>query len=98
MVYVTVRLLHGAGLPSIAISPHRRGGGRIPAGGVYRVAVTPGDVGARVTLRHAVADGVSDVVGELLSWTSGVLSVRRRDGSVVEVAESSLVAARVVPS
>jgi hypothetical protein len=61
------------------------------------VAVTPADVGSRVTLRRAVADGVSDVVGELLSWSSGVLSVRRRDGSVVEVPESALVAARVVP-
>jgi hypothetical protein len=62
------------------------------------VAVTPADVGSRVTLRRVVADGVSDVVGELLSWSSGVLSVRRRDGSVVEVPEASLVAARVVPS
>jgi hypothetical protein len=64
---------------------------------VYRVAVTPADVGARVTLRRAVPDGVGDVVGELLSWSAGVLSVRRRDGSVVTVEESSLVAARVVP-
>ena len=69
----------------------------IPAGGVYRVAVTPADVGSRVTLRRAVPDGVSDVLGELLSWTSGVLSVRRRDGSVVVVDEADLVAARVVP-
>jgi hypothetical protein len=69
----------------------------IPAGGVYRIAVTPADVGARVTLRRAVPDGVGDVVGELLSWASGVLAVRRRDGTVVEVPESALVAARVVP-
>lgn len=61
------------------------------------MAVTPADVGARVTLRRAVADGVSDVVGVLLSWSDGVLTVRRRDGSVVTVEESSLVAARVVP-
>jgi hypothetical protein len=64
---------------------------------VYRVAVTPADVGSRVTLRRAVPDGVGDVVGELLSWSGGVLSVRRRDGSVVTVDEASLVAARVVP-
>ncbi len=61
------------------------------------MAVTPADVGSRVTLRRAVPDGVGDVVGELLSWSAGVLSVRRRDGSVVTVEESSLVAARVVP-
>lgn len=61
------------------------------------MAVTPADVGSRVTLRRAVPDGVGDVVGELLSWSGGVLSVRRRDGSVVTVDEASLVAARVVP-
>ena len=69
----------------------------IPAGGVYRVAVTPADVGARVSLRRVVPDGVSDVVGDLLSWSAGTLSVRRRDGSVVAVAEADLVAGKVVP-
>jgi hypothetical protein len=64
---------------------------------VYRVAVTPADVGSRVTLRRALPDGVGDVVGVLLSWSDGELSVRRRDGSVVVVPEASLVAARVVP-
>ena len=61
------------------------------------MAVTPSDVGSRVTLRRAVPGGVGDVVGDLLSWSDGVLSVRRRDGSVVAVAEADLVAARVVP-
>lgn len=69
----------------------------IPAGGVYRVSVTPADVGSRVTLRRAVPGGVGDVVGELLSWSDGVLAVRRRDGDVVTVPEADLVAARVVP-
>jgi len=64
---------------------------------VYRVAVTPSDVGSRVTLRRAVPDGVSDVVGVLEAWASGELSVRRRDGSLVTVREADLVAARVVP-
>jgi hypothetical protein len=64
---------------------------------VYRVTVTPADVGSRVTLRRALPDGVGDVVGELLSWSAGELSVRRRDGSVVVVPESALLAARVVP-
>ena len=63
---------------------------------MYRVAVTPADVGARVTLRRAVDGGVSDVVGVLLAWSDGVLSVRRRDGAEVTVAEGDLVAARVV--
>lgn len=59
--------------------------------------MTPADVGSRVTLRRALPDGVGDVVGDLESWAGGVLTVRRRDGEVVEVAESSLVAARVIP-
>ena len=61
------------------------------------MTVTPADVGARVSLRRAVDGGVSDVVGVLESWASGVLSVRRRDGTVVSVAEADLVAGRVVP-
>jgi hypothetical protein len=61
------------------------------------VAVTHEDVGSRVSLRRAVDGGVSDVVGDLVSWHMGVLSVRRRDGKVVEVAEADLLAGRVVP-
>ena len=61
------------------------------------MAVTPADVGSRVTLRRALPDGVGDVVGHLLSWSEGVLTVRKRDGSVVSVAEADLVAAKVVP-
>ena len=64
---------------------------------MYRVAVTPADVGSRVSVRRVLPDGVGDVVGELLAWSDGVLSVRRRDGSVVAVPEASLLAARVVP-
>lgn len=59
--------------------------------------MTQDDVGSRVSLRRAVDGGVSDVVGELVSWRMGVLSVRRRDGKVVEVAEADLLAGKVVP-
>lgn len=64
---------------------------------MYRVSVTPADVGSRVSLRRAVPGGVGDVVGELLAWSAGVLSVRKRDGSVVTVREDELLAAKVVP-
>ncbi|MCX9193720.1 N-acetyltransferase [Carbonactinospora thermoautotrophica] len=40
----------------------------------------------------------SDVLGELVSWAGGVLVVRRRDGSLVEVPESTLVVGKVVPA
>jgi hypothetical protein len=61
------------------------------------VAVTPADVGSRVTLRRALPEGVGDVVGVLRSWADGTLTVERRDGSLVSVPEAALVAARVVP-
>ena len=60
--------------------------------------LSPRDVGARVSVRHRLpTDQLTDVVGELVSWADGRLSVRRGDGSVVEVDESSVVAGRVVP-
>jgi ribosomal protein S18 acetylase RimI-like enzyme len=40
---------------------------------------------------------LTDVVGELLEWTDGVLRIRRRDGSIAEVAEDRLVAGKAVP-
>jgi hypothetical protein len=56
--------------------------------------VGPSDVGARVVLRHVVADGVSDVIGELLDWSDGRLTVRRRSGEVATVAEALLVSGK----
>ncbi|MFC7326813.1 hypothetical protein [Marinactinospora rubrisoli] len=69
-------------------------------GYVARLAdsVTPQDVGRRVTLRNRLPDGrFRDIVGVLVSWENGVLRVRRRDGSVGEVAARDVVASRVVP-
>jgi hypothetical protein len=62
------------------------------------VTITPADVGQRVSLRRRLpTGGYSDVVGVLESWSGGVLVVRRRTGERVEVAESVLVAGKVVP-
>ncbi|GAA5077242.1 hypothetical protein HNP84_003678 [Thermocatellispora tengchongensis] len=60
------------------------------------VAIHPSDVGERVTIRRRVPEGFRDVVGELVSWRDGLLVVRRRDGELVEIAEESLAAAKVV--
>lgn len=59
--------------------------------------MTHEDVGSRVSLRRTVDGGVSDVVGDLVSWQMGVLSVRRRDGKIIEIAEADLLAGKVVP-
>ena len=62
------------------------------------VAVSPADVGQRVSLRRRLPEGAySDVVGVLESWSDGVLTIRRRDGEAVEVAEETVVAGKVVP-
>ncbi len=60
------------------------------------VSITPADVGRRVTVRRRVPEGFRDVVGVLESWTDGVLTVRKRDGALVEVAEETLAAAKIV--
>ncbi|WP_442945829.1 putative acetyltransferase [Nonomuraea sp. LPB2021202275-12-8] len=62
------------------------------------ITISATDVGARITTRRRVPGGFSDAVGTLESWEGGVLSVRKRDGTVVEIAEETLVAGRVVPA
>lgn len=63
---------------------------------VHRVG--PQDVGRRAALRIELpGGGFTDIVGVLERWRDGVIEVRRRDGSAVEVAEADVVASRVVP-
>ncbi|PDP86909.1 hypothetical protein CQJ94_14980 [Glycomyces fuscus] len=67
-------------------------GGRL----VHRIS--PADIGRRVSVRIRLPEGgFTDIVGVVESWDDGVLTVRRRDGSAVEVAESAIAASRVVP-
>lgn len=62
------------------------------------ITISAADVGSRVTTRRRVPGGFRDAVGTLESWDAGVLRIRRRDGSLVEIPEETLVAARVVPA
>ncbi|NVI88813.1 hypothetical protein [Actinomadura sp. BRA 177] len=62
------------------------------------VSISGADVGQRISLRRRLPTGeYSDVVGVLESWSGGTLAVRRRTGELVEVPESIMVAAKVVP-
>ncbi|MEV6735703.1 GNAT family N-acetyltransferase [Streptomyces sp. NPDC051104] len=75
----------------------------ISAGGRLEIRITAADVGKRVSVRRwdeHVAEGekFTDTVGVLTSWDQGVLLITRRDGQSVRIAESSLVAGRVVPA
>lgn len=64
----------------------------------YTVDVGPGDSGVRVCLRRRLSSGgYGDVLGELVSWDETSVRVRRKDGTVVEVAPADVVAAKRVP-
>lgn len=64
------------------------------------VRITPDDVGRRVSVRarhHGAEASTVDVVGVLEHWQDGGLTLTRRNGSTVRVAEADLLAGRVVP-
>jgi hypothetical protein len=62
------------------------------------IAITSQDIGERITTRRRVPGGYRDAVGVLESWEEGVLKIRKKDGTLVEIAEGTLVAAKVVPA
>ncbi|WP_415941243.1 GNAT family N-acetyltransferase [Streptomyces sp. 067-1] len=75
----------------------------ISAAGRLEVRITTADVGKRVSVRRlsepgAAGEKFTDTVGVLTSWTDGVLLITRKSGECVRVAESALVAGKVVPS
>ncbi|MCX4988652.1 GNAT family N-acetyltransferase [Streptomyces sp. NBC_00568] len=75
----------------------------ISASGRLEVRITAADVGKRVSVRRVIDDGdtggkFTDTVGVLTSWDKGVLLITRRTGERVRIAESSLVAGKVVPA
>jgi GNAT superfamily N-acetyltransferase len=75
----------------------------ISAAGRLEVRITAADVGKRVSVRRLTDDAAegekfTDTVGVLTSWDDGVLLITRRGGESVRIAESSLVAGKVVPA
>ncbi|MFE6196424.1 GNAT family N-acetyltransferase [Streptomyces sp. NPDC057838] len=75
----------------------------ISAAGRLEVRITAADVGKRVSVRslteHAApGEKFTDTVGVLTSWDNGVLLITRRSGESVRIAESALVAGKVVPA
>ncbi|MFE9965550.1 GNAT family N-acetyltransferase [Streptomyces sp. NBC_01724] len=72
-------------------------------GGRLEVRITPADVGKRVSVRRrsegdAAGSKFTDTVGVLTSWDADVLSITPKSGESVHIAESALVAGKVVPS
>lgn len=60
--------------------------------------ISAGDIGHRVVVRRMVVGGLTDVLGELVSYDDRRLVVRRRDSSLVGIDVATVVAARRVPS
>ncbi|MEU1704856.1 GNAT family N-acetyltransferase [Streptomyces sp. NPDC005706] len=75
----------------------------ISAHGRLEVRITAADVGKRVSVRRLSEPGsgpekFTDTVGVLTSWDNGVLMITSRDGRAVRIAESALVAGKVIPA
>ncbi|MFF7792367.1 GNAT family N-acetyltransferase [Streptomyces sp. NPDC007991] len=75
----------------------------ISAAGRLEVRITAADVGKRVSVRsmieHAApGEKFTDTVGVLTSWNKGVLLITRKSGESVRIAESALVAGKLVPA
>src|SRR4029450_8423742 len=90
-----------AGTPRLSPTSHARclGVRAVSFVRAYIVSITPADAGRRVSVRSRTDDAMlTDVVGDLLEWSHGVLRIRRRDGSIAEVAEDRLVAGKTVPA
>ncbi|MFJ3581185.1 GNAT family N-acetyltransferase [Streptomyces sp. NPDC090127] len=73
------------------------------AGGRLEVRITHADVGKRVSVRYVTNAGdpggkFTDAVGVLTSWDHAVVLITRRTGETVRIAESALVAGKVVPA
>ncbi|GGY63985.1 GNAT family N-acetyltransferase [Streptomyces omiyaensis] len=72
-------------------------------GGRLEVRLTSADVGKRVSVRYVTdspgAGGrFTDAVGVLTSWDEGVLTITRKSGETVRIAELRLVAGKIVPA
>ena len=68
----------------------------------YVVRITPADVGRRVSVRSRLPaeDGepsTTDTVGRLVGWADEVLTIRKRNGAQVQVAERDMLAGKVIP-
>jgi len=76
------------------------GRGSVRPAALLIVRITPADIGQRVTIRHRIDAGsttLTDVMGYLRAWSDGRVVVERHNGELVEIAETAMVAAKVIP-
>lgn len=71
----------------------------------YVIRISPADVGQRVSVRAWLDDAAeiedgprhTDAIGILEAWADGMLAIRRKDGTLTEIDEASMVAGKLVP-
>ncbi len=67
---------------------------------IGRLRISPADIGRRVSIRHLGGTDLTDVLGHLVSWVgdwpTGILSIRKKDGSSQEIVSGKIVAAIVI--
>jgi len=67
---------------------------------IGRLRISPSDVGRRVSVRYLTEEGLSDVLGQLVSWSgdwpAGIIKIRKKDDSFQDVISGKIIAAKVV--
>jgi len=67
---------------------------------IGRLRISPSDVGRRVSVRYLTEEGLTDVLGQLVSWSGdwpvGILKIRKKDDSFQDVISGKIIAAKVV--
>jgi N-acetylglutamate synthase len=67
---------------------------------IGRLRISPSDVGRRVSVRYLTEEGLTDVLGQLVSWSgdwpAGIIKIRKKDDSCQDVVSGKIIAAKVV--
>jgi N-acetylglutamate synthase len=67
---------------------------------IGRLRISPSDVGRRVSVRYLTEEGLTDVLGQLVSWSgdwpAGIIKIRKKDDSFQDVVSGKIIAAKVI--
>ena len=67
---------------------------------IGRLRISPADIGRRVSVRYLTEEGLSDVLGQLVSWSgdwpTGIIKIRKKDDSFQDVISGKIIAAKVI--
>ena len=67
---------------------------------IGRLRISPSDIGRRVSVRYSTEEGLTDVLGQLVSWSgdwpAGIIKIRKKDDSFQDVVSGKIIAAKVI--